>query len=259
MTDYTTKAIRNLALVGHAGSGKTSLAEAMLHAAGVIGALGTVERGNTVTDFDAQERELQHTLEPAVCHLSRAGKHINVLDTPGYPDFLPRAISVLPAVETAAVVVNAQNGIELVAQRMMEAAAERGLCRMLVINKIDAPDINLEDLVTSLQDVFGKECLPINLPANGGEQVVDCFFAPADATTDFSSVADAHTQIVDQIVEVDESLMEVYLEQGEVSPEQLHDPFEKALREGHLVPICFVSARSGAGLDQFLEVVAKLL
>jgi elongation factor G len=259
LTDYTTKAIRNLALVGHAGSGKTSLAEAMLHRAGVIGAAGTVERGNTVTDYDPQERDLQHSLEPTVCHLSHLDKHVNVLDTPGYPDFLPRAISVLPAVETAVVVVNAQNGIELVTQRMMEAAKERGLGRMIVVNKIDAPDIDLEGLVNSIRETFGSECLPMNLPAGGGEQVVDCFFTPAGEATDFSSVSDAHTQIVDQIVEVDESLMEVYLEQGEVTPEQLHDPFEQALREGHLIPICFVSAKSGAGLDQYLDIVAKLL
>jgi len=259
LTDYTTQAIRNLALVGHAGSGKTSLAEAMLHHAGVIGSTGTVERGNTVTDFDPQERELQHSLEPAVCHLAHQDRHINVLDTPGYPDFLPRAVSVLPAVETAVVIVNAQNGIELVTQRMMEAAGERGLGRMIVINKIDAPDTNLEELVNSIRQVFGNECLPMNLPAGGGEKVVDCFFSPSSDTTDFSSVADAHTQIVDQIVEVDESLMEVYLEQGEVTPEQLHDPFEQALREGHLIPICFVSAKSGAGLDQYMDIVAKLL
>jgi elongation factor G len=259
LTDYTTQAIRNLALVGHAGSGKTSLAEAMLLHAGVIGSAGTVERGNTVTDYDPQERELQHSLEPTVCHLSHQDKHINVLDTPGYPDFLPRAISVLPAVETAVVVVNAQNGIELVTQRMMEAAGERGLGRMIVVNKIDAPDINLEQLVNAIRETFGNECLPMNLPANGGEQVVDCFFAPSGEATDFSSVADAHTQIVDQIVEVDESLMEVYLEQGEVTPEQLHDPFEQALREGHLIPICFVSAKSATGLDQYLDIVAKLL
>ncbi len=260
MTEYTTQDIRNLALVGHAGSGKTSLGEALLHHAGVIGAAGSIERGNTVLDFDPQERELQHSLEPAVCHLPYQGKHITVLDTPGYPDFLPRAISVLPAVETALVVINAQSGVELVTQRMMEAARERSLCRMIVINKIDAPDTDLGVLVDAIQDAFGKECLPMNLPIDGGAKVADCFFAPGDdAATDFSSVAEAHTELVDQIVEVDETLMEVYLEQGQVTPEQLHDPFEQALREGHLIPICFVSAKSGAGVDQLLGVVTRLL
>jgi elongation factor G len=106
--------------------------------------------------------------------------------------------------------------------------------------------------------VFGKECLPINLPAHGLKDVVDCFFTP-DGDADFSSVKAAHSALIDQVVEVDEELMNLYLEQGEeLSPEQLHAPFEKALREGHLVPVCFMSARTGAGVAEFLEILARL-
>jgi elongation factor G len=131
----------------------------------------------------------------------------------------------MPAVETAAIVLNAQSGVEEVARRMMEAAADQRLCRMIIVNKIDAENINLGTLVDDIRDAFGAECLPINL-----------------------------------VVEVDEELMEIYLEQGdELKPEQLHEPFEKALREGHLVPICFVSATTGVGIPELLDIFERLM
>ena len=116
---------------------------------------------------------------------------------------------------------------------------------------MDADDIDLEAVLASIVETFGSECLPINLPAAGGSKVVDCFFNPSDETPDFSDVGEAHTRIVDQVVEMDEELMEAYLEQGEdLAPEKLHDAFELALREGHLVPVCFTSAESGAGVSE---------
>lgn len=258
MPSYTTENLRNIALVGHALSGKTTLAEALLHRAGVVGSPGSVEKGDTVADSDPQEKEYQHSLSAACLHLDHGGAHLNIIDTPGYPDFLGHALAALPAVETVAVVISAQAGIELVTSRMMERAAELKLCRLIVVNKIDASDIDLPALLGRIQEMFGKECLPINLPSGGGKGVVDCFFSPS-GEADFSSVSEAHTRIVDQVVEVDEELMSVYLEQGEVRPEQLHDPFEEALREGHLIPVCFTSARTGAGIPELLDIFARLM
>ncbi len=252
--------IRNIALVGHAGAGKTTLAEALLARTGAIGSPGSINKGNTVCDFDPQEIALKHSIDTALCNLQHEGTRINIIDTPGYPDFLGRSISVLPAVETAAIVINAQMGIEISTRRMMRAAAAQKLCRMIIINRIDTPDCDLHALVREIRDLFGNVCLPLNLPADGGKQVVDCFFSPSEKDSDFASVSAAHTEIIDQVVEVDEQLMELYLEQGEdLSPEQLHDPFEKALREGHLIPICFVSAETGTGIDQLLHVFATLM
>jgi len=141
---------------------------------------------------------------------------------------------------------------------MMQWASARSLCRMLIVNKIDAENVDLPALLDTIKSVFGKECLPINLPAAGASKVVDCFFNPA-GDADFSSVAEAHRALVEQVVEVDEKLMELYLEQGEISAEQLHAPFEQALRDGHLVPVCFVSARNGAGVAELLDVFARLM
>jgi elongation factor G len=259
MPAYTTDDIRNVALVGHGGSGKTTLAEALLFKSGAIASMGEVTRGTTVCDFDQQEKDHQHSLNSAVASLDHAGKHVNLVDTPGYPDFLGRALSVLPAVETAAVVIDARSGVQLATRSMMEAASQRGMCRLVVINKIDADDIDLEAVLGQVAEAFGTECLPINLPSGG--RVVDCFFAPDEgAATDFSSVSDAHTRIVDQIVEVDESLMELYLEHGEeLEAERLHDAFEQALREGHLIPVCFTSAQTGAGVAELLEILARVM
>jgi len=262
---HATADIRNIALVGQAGAGKTLLAESLLLAAGVTRSRGSLERGTTVCDFDPQEKQLRHSLDAALVHFAADGRHINLFDTPGYPDFTGRAMTVLEAVETAAVVVSAVSGIEPVTQRMMDFARDRELCRLIVINKIDSRDAHPEAVLAQLREAFGRECLPLNLPADQGRAVVDCFFKPGPATPDqaepdFSSVAAAHTEIIDQVVEVDEALMAVYLDQGEdLTPEQLHDPFERALREGHLVPVCFVSAETGAGIKELLQIFARLM
>ena len=257
MTLYTTEAVRSVALVGHGAAGKTTLAEALLARAGAIKSVGSVERGSTVCDYDPLEKTYGHSLNAALVNFAWHDTRIHLIDTPGYPDFAGQAIGALAAVDTAAVVINAQTGIELATRRMMKWAQARKLCRMIVINKIDAENVNLPALLANIQETFGKECLPINLPAHGGKDIVDCFFNP-DGESDFSSVKAAHAALVDQVVEVDEALMALYLEQGEINPEQLHAPFEKALREGHLIPVCFVSARNGAGVGELLDIFAGL-
>lgn len=260
---YTTADIRNLALVGHADSGKTSLVETLLARAGVIGQPGSIERGQTVCDYTEEEHEHRHSLYASVVHMDVQDKHINLIDTPGKPDFTGQAVSVFPAVETVAVVVNAQAGIESVTRRMMQRADRRKLCRMIIVNKIDAENVDLPGLLASLKQNFGNAVLPINLPTDGGKGVIDCF-RQADGDSDLGPVADFHTAIVEQVVEVDEALMELYLEQGQVTPEQLHDPFEKALREGHLVPVCFTAGRphdasaDPVGIDELLDLLVKL-
>jgi elongation factor G len=257
---YTTSGIRNIALVGQAGAGKTSLLETLLLQAGAIRARGSLQRGTTVSDFDPQEKRLQHSLDTAICSFDYQGVHINIIDTPGYADFLGKALSVLEAVDAVAIVVSAVSGVDTLTQRLMEFARERELCRLLIVNKVDSRDARCADVLAALREAFGTECLPLNLPAGGGDAVVDCFFQPRGRATDFSSVEAAHTQIIDQVVEVDEKLMSLYLEQGEeLSPEQLHDPFEQALREGHLVPVCFTSAEGGAGVAELLQVIERLM
>lgn len=259
MTPDSVRDIRNVALVGAASTGKTTLLDALLAASGAIGAAGSVERGDTVSDFDPQEKALGRSVFTSLAHLEWAEHWINLLDAPGTPDFMGRALAAMEAVETAAVCISATAGIEMMTRRMMEAA--QGLCRMIVITRMDAPGADLPALMARITEVFGRECLPINLPSTDGSRVIDCFFQPEyDTPTAFSSVRAAHDNVVDQVVELDEDLMAVYLEQGEsLSPEQLHAPFEQALREGHLIPVCFTSSRSGAGVKELLEVLGRLM
>ncbi|HMY06412.1 MAG TPA: elongation factor G, partial [Accumulibacter sp.] len=250
--------LRTVALVGHGAAGKTTLAESLLAASGTIASRGVVERGSTVCDFDPQEKEFGHSLNSALVSFPWQGVQVHLIDTPGFPDFAGQAISALAAVDTALVVINAQNGIELSTDRMMRLAAARGVCRMIVINKIDAENINLPALVGEIRERFGRECMLLDLPAKHGSEVVE-LLGHDDGESDFESVAAAHRALIDQIVEEDEDLLARYLEEGvDPSPDELHQPFEKALRAGHLIPILFVSARTGAGIPQLLDVLARL-
>jgi elongation factor G len=250
--------IRTLALVGPAGAGKTSLLEALLHQAGVIPVQGSIERGNTVSDFDPMERQMQHSLHSSLLQLNHGGLRIHAIDTPGAPDFIGQALPALEAADTAVVVINAQNGLELMAARMLEAAKQRGLCRLIVINKIDVAELDLPALLAQIRATFGSECLPLNLPSAKGSHVSDCFFN-SSGDSDFSSVAAAHQALVEQVVEVDPAFVDRYLTDGDVDPSELHGPLEQALREGHLIPVCFTSARSGAGVAELLAVIERLL
>jgi len=251
--------IRTIALVGPASAGKTTLLEALLLQAGAITQAGSVERGSTVSDFDAQERRAQHSLQASLVHLTHGGIRVHVIDTPGAPDFVGQSLPALEAADTALLVINAQNGVEMMASRMMEMAATRGLCRAIVINKIDQVEIDLPGLLAQLREVFGRECLPLNLPVGGGTKVVDCFYQAEGPATDFSSVAEAHRALVEQVVEVDAAFVDRYLNEGDVDPRELHEPLEQALREGHLIPVCFCSAKTGAGVAELLDVIERLL
>ncbi|KGM51033.1 elongation factor G [Lysobacter concretionis Ko07 = DSM 16239] len=256
---HTTADIRNVALAGHPAAGKTTLFEALLLAGGTLQAAGSVERGNTVSDFDPMEKQRGHSLDIAIASIDRPGMHLNLIDTPGYPDFRGPALSALAAVETVAVVLDATTGVDYGARRMLARAKARQLCRVIVVNKIDHAGVDLAAVLAALQDAFGPECLPLNLPADGGTRVVDCFGSSA-GESDLGPVATWHQRILDQVVEINESVMERYLDVGEtgLSGEQLHAAFEQCLREGHLVPVLFCSARSGTGVAEWLDVAQRL-
>ena len=257
MPSYRTKDIRNIALAGHSGAGKTTLAEALLVKSGTKGEAGTVERGSTTMDHDPIERKYQHSLDSSIASLDHKGMHLNLIDTPGIPDFRGPALASMTAVEMTAIVVNAHAGIEMSTRRLMRRAKQRRLCRMIIVNRMDVEGADLAQLVTDIQEEFGPACLPVNLPAENLTTVRDCFFH-TEGETDIFSLSDAHSAIIDQVVEVNEELMEKFLEGEELTRDELHTAFEQALREGHLVPICFTSAQTGAGVEELLDFFSEL-
>ncbi|MEP6505953.1 MAG: GTP-binding protein, partial [Betaproteobacteria bacterium] len=251
-------AIRNVALVGASATGKTTLTEALLLRAGTLKAAGSVERGSTASDHDPLEKRVQHSLYTTLVHCTHDGVRIQLLDTPGAIEFVGQSLPALEAVETAAIVISATTGVDATAQRMMAHAVERRLDRMIVVNRIDVAGADCAAVLEQIRTVFGRECLPLNLPAARGTKVVDCFFNRS-GETDFSSPEAAHQALVEQVVEVDADFVDRYLNQGDVEATELHAPLEQALREGHLIPVCFVSARTGAGVPELLDIITKLL
>ena len=253
MSSYGISDIRNIALVGHGGAGKTSLCEAILFACGVTNRLGSVADGTSTLDSLEEEKARVCSIESHVSHVQHAGKEINLIDTPGAPAFVGPAISALMGVETAVCVISATAGIEVNSRRMMDKAREFGLARAVVINKINGENVNLPELLGQVQEAFGSECLPINLPTGGGKGVVDCFKNDS-GESDFGDVAASHEAIVEGVVGADEELMEKYFA-GELADDELAGAVGRALASGALVPVMFTDARDEVGVGEVLDVV----
>lgn len=256
MATYSTGEIRNVLVAGHAGAGKTSLIEAMLHLAGATRQKGSITEKNTVGDFEKEEKDHGFSIYSKVLHCDHGGARINFIDTPGMPDLVGQAIMCMPAVETVAVVVSATAGIEVNTRRVMEAAKARNLPRAIIVNHIDADKIDLASLLAQLQETFGSECLPITLPQGNQKAVVECLLNRT-GQSDISSVEATHTALLDHIVEMDDQLMERYLGGDEPNYEAMHTPFEKAMDTGHIVPVLFTSAKTGVGVRELLDAIAK--
>ena len=248
-----TALFRNIAIVGHSGSGKTSLAEALLFKAGVTSRLGSVPDGTSMLDTSEESKEKGSSLDSAVAYLSHNKLHVNLLDTPGTAAFCGPAIATLAAAECAVVVVSASSGIQVNTRRMIARAREYGLGMWIVINHIDAANVDLPALVGQIQETFGAECVPLNLPTDGGKAVIDCF-ANESGSADFSDVADAHTALLEALVGADDELMEKYLG-GELSKEEAGRAAAGAVAQGVCIPILFTNALGDVGVTEFLDAL----
>ena len=244
---------RNIALVGHSGCGKTSLAEALLFKAGVTNRLGSVQDRSSILDWSEDEKEKQSSFDSAVCHLEHNGIHVNIIDTPGTPAFCGSGIASLAAVECAVLVVAATSGIEVNTRKMLERARDHGLATWIVINHIDAPNLDLAQLVTNIQESFGMQCVPLNLPTGGRKGVINCFTNDA-GDADILDVAEVHTGIIEAVVGADDELMEKYLG-GELSDDEAKTAAAKAVAQGEFVPILFTDSRGDVGIAEFLDAL----
>jgi len=248
--------IRNIVLLGHGGSGKTSLAEAVLHTSGATNRLGSVDDKTSVCDYYDEEKEHQHSIQSAVVHIEHSGKLINIIDTPGYPDFIGPTIKAVPAAETAVIVISAAAGVETNTRKLFETATGANKPRLIVVNKIDAENTDLAALVKSIRETFGPQCRCANLPAADKGSVVDCVKNKA-GDSPLMDVSAAHTELIESVIEADDELMESYLGGEEISDEKIVGVFVKALKTGTIVPILFTNARKEVGIAELLDLIVR--
>jgi len=251
-----TDEIRNIVLLGHGGSGKTSLVEAMLHKTGATNRLGSVDDRTSICDYYDEEKEHQHSIQSAIVNIQHAGKLINIIDTPGYPDFVGPSIKSIPAAETAIIVISAAAGIETNTRKMADLAAKADIPRLIVINKMDAENVSLPELIKNIQDTFGTQCRCANMPGAGKASIIDCI-KNESGDSPLMDVGQAHTDLIESVIEADDELMESYLGGEEISAEKIASVFVKALKAGTLIPIVFTNARKETGIQELLDIIVN--
>lgn len=250
--------IRNIAFCGHGGSGKTTLLDRLLVLTGAVHGEPNVDNGNSICDFDPEEKAHKRTIESSIVHFTHEGKRINAIDTPGYTDFIGQTIGALRAVEMAAIVINAHSGIEVNTRRVFQEAGKAGVGRMIIINRMDDINIDFPKLIENIRDTFGNACSLLNIPIGHGANFsgVITTLDRGDATGALLDVTEAHQQLIESIIEVDEALMEKYFEGEEPSHAKVEELTEQAIARGTLIPIVCCSAKTGVGLPELLEVLA---
>ncbi len=251
--------IRNLAILGHGSSGKTTLVDHILVKTKAVNAHPSVDEGTSICDFDEEEKHHKYTIESTVTHFEHAGKEFNFIDTPGYPDLIGQAIGAISAVETALIAIDAHAGIKVNTRRVFSEATKAGLGRFIVITKFDAENVDFEGLLASIKEVFGSACVPLNVPLGQGHDfhgIASTLQVPDDTTGAVVDPAEIGESLIESIIEVDEAVMEKYFEGEMPSQEELARLMAKAISEGSLVPIMCVSVRKEIGVDELLDVLA---
>ncbi|QDT38153.1 elongation factor G [Stratiformator vulcanicus] len=252
--------LRNVALVGHAAVGKTTLADRMLFKAGVIPQAGSVDDGTSFLDAEDEERSRHMSIFSHICHFAHNGTRINLLDTPGFPDFAGQLAGALRAVETAVVVIHACHGIEVNSRRGFQEAAQEGLARMILINDCDCDGADLKALLENTREMFGSECVPMNLPVGEGgsfKSVVSVLnSAEASASELPISFDEVRQMLIDAIVESDDKLMERFFDGEELSEQDLVVGATRAMLSGTLIPIFFASASADVGVAELMDALA---
>jgi elongation factor G len=273
MKVYDAGSIRNVAVVGHGGCGKTQLVSTLLFAAGAVNRIGRVDEGSTVTDFDDEEIARKHTLSSSLAHAEWQKTKINFIDTPGFANFLTDARSALRVVEAAIVVVDAVAGVEVQTEKLWSEAAALGLPRLVVLNRLDRERASLDRALESLRRDCGREIIPVQLPL--GEEkafigVVDLvkmkaqtFAADGKMTeTDIpAAMADtaqkAREQLIEMVAEADEQLMETFFAEGTLTQEQLVGGLRTATMAGKLYPLLCTSALHATGMQPLLDAIVS--
>jgi len=260
MAKHNVEDIRNIALVGHGSAGKTTLADKFLVATGTVNAKPSVDEGTSICDFDEEEQHHKHTIEAKLTHFEHAGKHFNVLDTPGYPDLIGHAIGALRGVDTAVLCIEAAGGIKVNTRRMFAEAGKAGIGRIIAITKMDVDHIEFSELVESIKEIFGNQCVLMNVPLGQGGDfrgVASTLNVPADTGGALVDPGEISEGLIESMIEVDEEMTERYFEGQMPSEEELSKLMVQAVAEGNLIPIVCLSVKNDAGVTEMLDVLAR--
>jgi len=274
MAGFETKDIRNIAIMGHGSEGKTTLVEGLLFAAGLIDRQGRVEDGTTVMDFDAEETKRHSSISAAVAPIEWKDKHLNIIDVPGYFDFIGEMIGPLRVVETAGILVNASGGVAVGTEKAWKYATKYKVGKLLIVNQMDREHADFDKVFNQLRDMFGGSVVPILLPIGKGEsfkglvnvlenKAYDCTgkvpkeIPIPDGMAD--SIASALEEITEAAAGADDDLMMKYLEGEELSAEEVLAGFSAGMAKGEITPVVPCSAVTTVGVTMLLDVIADFL
>ncbi|QDU11749.1 elongation factor G [Gimesia aquarii] len=261
MNEYKVDDVRNVALVGHGAVGKTTVADLLLFQSGASTRLGSVDDGTSQLDTDEEEIDHRISIASTLIHFDYGGHHINLIDTPGYPDFIGQVSGALRAVETAIILLNAGHGVEINALRVSKMSQEAGIARMIVLNKCDADNIDYDSLLSSIRETFGSHCIPINLPVGLGADfsavydLVKNSNAPGDGV--LGDPEETRQALIEAIVESNETLLERFFDGDELNAQELSENIPKAMAAGTLIPVLFMSAKTGVGVTEFMDAMSN--
>ena len=268
MADYIIKDIRNIALISHAGSGKTSFAEAIVYNAGASSRFGKVDDGTSVSDYNEDEIERKVSISASILSFKYSNKRINIIDAPGYADFMGETLSALNAVDSAVLLIDAHDGIQVGTEKTWSMANDSGLARAIFLNKLDKENINFHALMDAIKERFGKSCVLVNMPIGTGPEfkgvvdllsVGDRHACPLPDGEDKENALEMRNSLIEAIAEKNDELLEKYLEGKELSPEEIKNGFKKAVSNRELFPIYCGSATLNIGIKELMSNMFDLL
>ena len=275
MKQYQSSDIRNFAIVGHGSSGKTCLAEAMLKSGGMINRLGTIETGTTTSDYHPGEKERQISIHATPLHMEWMEKKFNIIDTPGYSDFIGEALGSLNVVDLAIITIHAINGVEVCTETMWNYASKLGIPKMLVVNGLDREHTQFDSILSQTRKRFGNNVFPMQLPVNEGpgyNQNVDVLrtelisydldgsgkMTEGELPDNLNKkVKSLHEELIEYVAESDDTLLEKFFDQGGLSEEEMRDGIHRAIQDQTFIPLFCTSATSNVGVNRLCDFIAK--
>src|ERR1035437_1901565 len=275
MKNYPPAEIRNFAIVGHASSGKTLLSEAMLRCAGVISRMGRIADGTTVSDYHVSEKQRRISVSATLMHAEWAGKKFNMIDTPGYLDFISEGLGALRVGDFGLVVIHAQHGLGVGTDRVWNYATGYGIPKMIVVNALDRENVDFDNVLKSAQEHFGRHVFPLSVPVNAGpgfNRTLDVLrneivtyatdgsgkYTEEPASGELGEKVKAlHRELIEHIAESDDTLMSKYFEKGGLSEEEFRAGIHAAVQRQLFIPLFAASAEKNVGVARLMDFIAK--